>query len=132
MPANFANITVKKNDGTTDVLYTGESPAAGDGSDAIWRNRTVGNAVEHFPELRLRSKDSAQNRKMVANYHYPQVATNSTTNLTSVVKTSKMKVELDLAKGMSQADIDEFISQGTNLLVSAVIRACLKAGTSAS
>lgn len=132
MPANFANITIKKNDGTTDVLYTAESPAAGDGSDALWRNKTVGSAVEHHPELRLRSKDRVGSRQMVGNYHYPQIATNTTTTLTSVVNKSKMRVEIDLAKGMPQADLDEFVSQGTNLLVSAIIRACLKAGTSAS
>lgn len=131
MPA-LADIVVKKNDGTTDITYTAISPAAGDGANAIWRSQSVGNAVEHQPELRLLSKDSGQSRKLVGNMHYPQIATNTTTNTTSVLRTSKFRVEVDLAKGMPLVDTNEFVAQATGLFRSALIQACLKGGVSAT
>lgn len=48
MPA-MANITVKKADGTTDIVYTALQGAAGDGTQAIWRNDTVGTTLAERP-----------------------------------------------------------------------------------
>jgi len=39
MPS-MANITVKKNDGTTDATYTALTPSAGDKVSAQWRNNS--------------------------------------------------------------------------------------------
>jgi hypothetical protein len=41
-------------------------------------------------------------------------------------------VEWKFPKGMSQTDINEFVSQFANLLDDTVVKACIKAGFSAS
>lgn len=133
MPS-MANITVKKNDGTTDIVYAQQSPASGDASPAVWKATTVGTAPAHAPELRLVARDAAKGAKraMRSTYQYPQIATNSTTGLTSVVDRASADTNWVFPKTMTQSDINEFVSQYANLLVSTLVKDCVKAGYSAS
>lgn len=130
----IANITVKKNDGTTDVIYTAKQPSSGDGTAAIWRADSVGTAQSHRPEFRLTGKQGKTSdwRSMRSTYQYPQIATNSTTTLTSVVEKASAATSWDFPKSMSQADINEFVSQYANLIVSTLIKDCVKDGFSAT
>jgi len=129
-----ANITVKKNDGTTDIVYTGVSPSSGDGVPAIWKSQTVGTAQAHQPEFRLSSRDASKGAKRAlrGTYQYPQIATNSTTGLTSVIDRATADVNWTIPKGMATADVNEFASQLANLLKASIIIACVQAGYSAS
>lgn len=129
-----ANITVKKNDGTTDIVYTGVSPSSGDGVPAIWKSQTVGTAQAHQPEFRLASRDAAKGAKRAlrSTFQYPQIATNTTTSLTSVVDRASADINWNIPKGMPAADVNEFVSQLANLLKSALIIQCIQAGYSAS
>ncbi len=133
MPA-IADITIKKNDGTTDIIYVAQTPSSGDGVPAIWRAISVGTAPAHAPEIRLTSReaDKSKKRALRATFSYPQIATNSTTSVTSVVQRAMADMDVSFAKDMSQSDINEFCSQFTNLLKSTLIVACLKAGYSAT
>lgn len=133
MPS-MANITVKKNDGTTDIVYNGQSPSSGDNTPAIWKATTVGSAPAHQPEFRLAARDAAKGAKRAlrSTFQYPQIATNSTTGLTSVVDRASADTNWNFPKGMSQTDINEFVSQYANLLVSALVKDCAKTGYSAS
>lgn len=133
MPS-LANITVKKNDGTTDIIYVGQSPSSGDGVPAVWKATAVGTAPAHQPELRLASREGSkgQKRNLRSTYQYPQIATNSTTGLTSVIDRASADTNWTFSKGMSQADINEFVTQYANLLVSALVKECVKTGFSAS
>lgn len=131
---DMANITVKKNDGTTDIVYTKQTPASGDNTPAVWRSTSVGTAPAHAPELRLLAKDakSGANRALRSTYKYPQIATNSTTGITSVVDVASASTDWNFPKAMSQADINEFVSQYANLLVSVLVKDCVKSGYSAT
>lgn len=133
MPA-IADITVKKNDGTTDIVYVAQTPSSGDGVAAIWRASSVGSAPAHAPEFRLTSReaDKSKKRALRATYSYPQIATNTTTSVTSVVQRAMADMDVSFVKDMSQADINEFCSQFTGLLKSPLVVACLKAGYSAT
>lgn len=133
MPS-IANITVKKNDGTTDVTYTGVAPSSGDGTPAVWKNQTVGNAPSHQPEFRLMGKEAKNGAARAARstFVYPQIATNSTTSITSVVDKAMADTNWNFPKGMAQSDINEFVSQYANLLVSTLVKDCVKSGYSAS
>lgn len=51
----LANITVKKSDGTTDVVYTAIAGAAGDNNPAMFRNDTIGTTLAERPTLLIRS-----------------------------------------------------------------------------
>jgi hypothetical protein len=70
------NITVKKYDGTTDVVYSAVLPAAG-GNAAVWRAPTLGTAMAHQPELRIKSsKNKAGTVQRVEGVMvYPEVVT---------------------------------------------------------
>jgi hypothetical protein len=133
MPA-LANITIKKANGTTDIVYTGKSPSAGDGVPAIWRSDTVGFAVAHQPEFRLTAREASKGlkRAMRVTYVYPQIATNSTTGVTSVIDKAMASADVTLPKGMATADVAEFAYQWANLVASSLIKQCLADGVSAT
>lgn len=133
MPS-IANITIKMNDGTTNIVYAGVAPSSGDSSPAVWKATTVGSAPAHQPEFRLASREALKGAKrhLRSTYQYPQIATNTTTGLTSVVDRASADTNWVFPKGMSQSDINEFVSQYANLLVSTLVKDCVKAGYSAS
>lgn len=133
MPS-MANITIKKNDGTTDIVYTAMAPSSGDGVSAVWRATGVGSASAHAPELRLSSREASKGTKRAlrATFMYPQIATNTTTGITSVVQRSMASVDWTCPKDMSVTDIQEYASQFANLIASVLIKDCVKSGFSAS
>lgn len=133
MPA-IADITVKKNDGTTDIVYAQQSPSSGDNTPAVWKATTIGTAPAHQPEFRLLARDASKGAKRAlrSTYMYPQIATNTTTSLTLVVDKASADTNWNFPKGMSQTDINEFVSQYANLLVSTLVKTCVKTGYSAS
>jgi len=133
MPA-LANITVKKNDGTTDITYTGVVPSSGDSVPAIWKSKTVGSAPAHQPEARLVARDSGDKKKRVMRltFLYPSTQTDSTTGRTTVVNKGWGQLDVTLDNDMPTADSDEFVSQMTNLIKSSLIVSCLKDGYSAT
>lgn len=133
MPS-IANVTVKKNDGVTDIVYTTKSPAAGDTVPAVWRADSIGTAPSHQPEFRLTAREAQKNaaRALRSTFVYPQIATNSTTTVTSVINKAMASTDWTIPKGMSATDINEFASQYANLLASTLIKSCIKDGYSAS
>lgn len=133
MPS-IANITVKKNDGTTDITYSAVTPSSGDKTAAVWKSQTVGTAPAHQPEFRLASREGNQGKSRASRstYAYPQIATNTTTGLTSVVDRAMAATDWTFAKSMSQSDINEFVSQYANLLVATLVKDCVKSGYSAT
>jgi hypothetical protein len=135
MPS-MADITVKKNDGTTDIVYTGISPSAGNGVPAVWRSDSVGSTAGQRPELRLWANDLASKpggRKMQTTYFYPYTVTDSTTSLVSRVDTFEFRGEWKIPAGViPDAITAEAVSQLANLLASALVKSCVKSGYSAT
>ncbi len=129
MPA-IANVTIKKNDDATDILWTGIQPASGDGTPATFKSLTVGSAAAHQPEFRLSARDGAKgaSRVLRGTFRYPQIATNTTTSVTSVVANATATVEFTWPKGMASADIYEAVSQLFNLLDHSTIKSAFKEG----
>jgi hypothetical protein len=127
--AQIANITVKKNDGTTDVVYTAVVPSAGDRTPAIWRNQTVGTAAAHRPEFALKSFNSGDNkqRRVQVDAMYPTLATDSQGKVNAVDKVS-MTVTFSIPKGMPDVDVNEAVSQLTNVLSSTLSKDSIKSG----
>ncbi len=133
MPAG-SNITIKKDDNVTDIVYTFQVPSSGDNTPAVWKSATVGSAQSHQPELRLSAgeADSGASRRLRATFQYPQIATDTTTGLISVVNRSTCTVEWKFNKGVPTTDVNEFVSQLANLLDDTVVKNCIKAGFSAT
>lgn len=123
---NLANITVKKNDAVTDIVYSGVNPAGGVDAPAILRSNTVGTAVAHRPELRVNVKNAGPMDRVVGTFKYPQIATNSTTGVTSVVGSVGGKFEFQVDKSTDQTVVNEAAAQFANLIASALIKQTLQ------
>jgi hypothetical protein len=126
---NMANITVKKNDGTTDVVYTQQIPSAGDRSPALWRNLTVGTAAAHRPELRAVSHPNGTGtaRRVETTFKYPTLVT-GTDGKTNIADVCILGISGVIPQGMPDADLNEAVSQGLNLAASVLIKDTFKSG----
>lgn len=129
MPS-MANIVVKKYDGTTDVTYTALSASAGDNVAAQWRSESAGSQSNAKPTLTVTSKHNGNRsaRRIDIQYRYPQMATDSTTGLSTVVNQIPITVSVAVPLGAPDTVVQEAIAQGTNLLVSALVRSSIISG----
>ena len=126
---NMANITVKKNDGTTDVIYTALVPSAGDRTPAVWKNQTVGTAMGHRPEFRVTSRDSGTGtaRRLDVEYTYPMLVV-GTDGKTTIAEKAVFNGSLLVPKGMADTDVNEAVSQYVNLCASVLFKDSAKSG----
>lgn len=132
MPA-LAHQTIKKNDGTTDVIYTGVSPSSGV-VPAVWQAPALGATAETKPEFRMHSKaiGSKGERQLVGTFMYPYHVLNSTTGLTTVERRLFGKVTSGFDPSVPSTVIDEFASQFANFVASAIAKSQMKEGQAAS
>lgn len=93
MPA-LANLTVKKYDGTTDVVWAGVTPNGGDGSYAVHRSDTAHAAAPLGQRPRLLSSNRTSQAGRVTQFDgvFPTLYTDSTTSLPLMKKGVTMKV----------------------------------------
>lgn len=130
MPA-MADITVKKNDGTTDAIYVAKTPSAGDSVPAVWRYDAATPAyVGLKPEYRMQTKWNGNRtaRRAEITGVYASVVTDSTTTVQSSIGKIVFDVSVAMPQSIPQADIDEAVSQFSNMINSTLVRSCLKAG----
>jgi hypothetical protein len=127
------DITVKKNDGTTDVDYTAVVPSAGDSSPALWRNQTVGTAAGHQPSVQMTSRNNGQGtaRRVDVTANYPSLVT-GTDGKTSVSDRVVLTLSGVIPLGMPTSDVDEAVSQLLNVAASALFKSSFKTGFSPS
>jgi hypothetical protein len=127
--AAMADITVKKADEATNIVYAMEVASAGDRAPAIWKSTTVGTAPAHNPGLTLTSRSNADGkvRRVEFSYAYPQTATASDGSI-SVVNLAQISGSAALPQGMPQADLNEAIAQCMNLLASTLVKTSFKDG----
>lgn len=125
----MANITVKKNDGVTDVIYTAVVASGGDKSPAVWRNNTIGTAAAQRPELRLESRFNGDQtaRRVEGTYSYPSLVTGSDGKI-NVASRFNLSFSGIVPAGMLDTDLNEAVSQSLNLLQSTLIKDSYKAG----
>lgn len=125
----MAAITVKKNDGTTDQIWTNVQASGGDKSPAIWRNQSVGPAPSFMPEMRMSSRPNGDGsvRRLEGTIDWKQSAL-GTDNITRKVNVGLVKFEVVVPQGMPTADLNEFASQASNLLGSTLFKFCVKDG----
>lgn len=125
----IANITVKKNDGTTDVTYTAVVPSAGDKSPAIWRNQTVGSAAGHQPQVQMISRANGMNtaRRVEATGTYGSLVTGSDGKI-SVADKVVLQLSGVVPMGMPTTDVNEAVSQLLNVFASVLFKDSVKTG----
>lgn len=118
----LANVTVKKYDGTTDIVYNGLQPSSGDRTAAVFRAQSVGTSVRERPEVRVVAFDSPDgNRRVVKkNYVYPVVKAINGVN--TVVGYITKSVETKVPKDATDLDVREAAHQAANLEASALFK----------
>lgn len=128
MPS-MANITVKKADGTTDIVYTAASPSSGDTVPAIWRQNGP-TTLGFRPKFSLLLRDNAaKNGRVYDGYlEFPVTQTDTGSGLTSLAAKVFVRFNGTLPTNVPLADVKEAIYQGGNLFVSSLVRAACEEG----
>jgi len=117
---NQADITVKKADGSTDIVYAKVVPSSGSNSPAIWRS-PVGAAAGHKATLRVRSAPNASGtvRRVEGEYVFPETATAADGKVT-VVNKARLQFTAVVPQDMLDTLVAEFAHQGLNLMASSL------------
>lgn len=125
----MANITIKKADGTTDVVYTQKVPSAGDKSPAVWKNDTVGTVLAARPTFSIVSMDNGNRkaRRLRTSFLWPKTRTDTAGNVTVSGGASSESSHL-VPQDMTPSEITEYVAQYANLLASALIKASVNDG----
>lgn len=136
MPS-MANITVKKADGTTDIVYDALAASGGDSSPAVWRQDTgaaAGLPVGYRAQFKLLTQWNSPKTARQAKFNYvrPYALLNTTTNEYS----SKDRVVVDGIMTMPQhipaSELNEAIYQACNILAATLIKQCISSGYAAT
>lgn len=132
MPA-MATITVKKFDGTTDILFDQLSASGGDGSPAVWRQDT--GAVAALP-IGLRAiarmwtmwNGPKTARQAKFNLVFPYAVQDSTTTLYSAKDRVVFDGLVTIPQGLPSTQINEAIYQGCNILAATLVKQAMASG----
>lgn len=124
----MANITVKKADGTTDVVYTALTPAGGDNSPARWSANALGASMALRPVLDIRSRDNGNRDARVVSLvlKYPDVR--SVNGVDTVVGSIPINISATIPKQVLDSVVAEAIHQAGNLFTSVLVRDSYKLG----
>lgn len=125
----MANVTVKKNDGTTDILYTVVAASGGDKSPAVWRSNTVGTAAGQRPEMRVSSRPNGDGtaRRIEGSYSYPSLVTGSDGKI-NVASRYNVQFSAVVPAAMLDADVNEAAAQSLNFLANALMKSVFQSG----
>lgn len=125
----MTDLTVKKADETTNIVYTMKVASAGDRTPAIWKSTTVGTAPAHNPSLALTSRANANGlvRRVEFAYAYPQTAVASDGSIT-VVNIAQISGSAAIPQGMPQLDLNEAVAQCFNCLATVLVKSSFKDG----
>lgn len=129
----MANITVKKADGTTDVVYDALAASGGDASPAIWRQDT--GAVAALPMglramLKLFSGWNGPKTARVLRFQYrrPYAVQDTTTSLYSSKDSIVIELTATVPQTMPASEASEGIYQGLNLAAATLVKQSVNYG----
>jgi len=130
----MASITVKKFDGTTDIVYDALSASGGESSPAVWRQDTgapIGLPVGLRPTLKMTSKWNGPKTARIATfeYVYPYAVQDTTTTLYSA--RDRVVVNngaVTCPQGIPANILNEATYQYANLMASTLIKSSMAAG----
>lgn len=125
----MADITVKKADGTTNVVYSIATPSAGDKSPAVWVNESVGTVPASRPKFTLVAADNGtkRSRRLRSSFIWPKTRTDSGGNVIVSGGASSESSHL-VPQDMTSTEIDEYVAQYAGLLHSALVQMSIKSG----
>jgi len=124
----ISDLTVKKADGLTDIVFNGVVPSAGDKSPAIFKALDVGANSASRPELRVSSSSNrARTTRVVeATFVFPTVQTVG--GASTVAHRTLFEVRATIPTGAPDDDVEEAVAEAVNLLGTALMRSCFTTG----
>lgn len=124
----ISDITVKKADEMTDVVYNAVVASAGDKSPAIFKAMAAGTTGASRPELRVSSSPNrARTTRVVeCTYVYPTVQTVG--GVSTIPHRTLVDVRVTVPQGAPDVDTTEAVNQAINLLGSSLMRSVLSSG----
>lgn len=125
----IANITIKKSDGTTDVVYTAIQGAAGPNVPAMFRNNTIGTTIAERPTLLIKAGDNGNktSRRVRLDFSWPLVITDSGGNK-RVSGRMAGEASVVIPQNQDAAVIKEQAYQFGNLIGHALVKASFDEG----
>lgn len=132
MPS-MASITVKKFDGTTDIVFDALSASGGDSSPAVWRQDTgaaAGLPVGLRSQFKVLTKWNGPKtaRQMTYEVVFPYAVQDSTTTLYSAKDRIVISGIATMPQGVPATSINEAVYQAMNLLASTLVKQSGAAG----
>lgn len=132
MPS-MASITVKKNDGTTDIVFDQLTGSGGEGSPAVWRQDTgaaAGLPVGLRSTFKLSSKWNGPKtaRQLSFELSFPYAVQDSTTTLYSAKDKVVYSGVITMPQAIPISSLNEAAAQGLNLLAATLIKQSVQAG----
>lgn len=126
----MANITVKKHDGTTDVLYTAILPSSGDRQKAVWRAEAFAASAANRPYLEVSAKPSQDGTQRITEgrFVYPELVTDSTTSVVTVRLREIASFTTTIDQRSTDTSVNELVAQFANLLKSTLLQDTMKTG----
>jgi len=126
------NLTIKKNDGTTDIVWSLMAASGGDKSPAVWRSTTATGTAGQQPFMSMQSRDNGDKtaRRTDMTFVYPSVYTDAASGLTKVRSKSIITVSAVLPLDTASADVLEQAAQFAHLLGTSLLIGSLQAGYS--
>lgn len=131
----MASITVKKADGTTDIIYDALTPSGGDSIPAEWRQDTgqpAGFPVGLRPRLKIATQNNGPKtaRQEVIEFTMPYATQDSTTTLYTAKDQVLFKGTMTLPTSIPASVLKEAAYQFGNLAASALVKSIGETGYS--
>lgn len=127
---NATDITIKKFDGTTDVVWTSITGSGGDKSPAVWRSNTAPGTAGQRPAAHVQARWNGDQTARRVDYQitFPSVYTDADSSLSKVRSVAVFQGSAAVPMDMTDADRHEFSAQCMNLLASALFKGALDTG----
>jgi hypothetical protein len=117
----MASITVKKLDGTTDIVYAAATASAGDRSPAVWRPTTNYATLSHRPKFSLVIRDNQKSNGRIFQFNYNMPVLEDVNGVTVVTANIPIAMSGTLPTNVPIEHSSEAFAQCVNLLDSALI-----------
>jgi hypothetical protein len=136
MPS-MASITVKKYDGSTDIVYDALAGSGGDGSPSVWRQDTGAAAglpvgLRKICKLLTQWNGPKTARQAKFNFVGPYAVQDSTTTLYQAKDRIVIDVFATIPQAVPASEINEAVYQAMNLLASTLVKQSVSAGYAAT
>lgn len=126
------DIVIKKADNATNVTFSALIRSAGDKIAAVWQSLSSSSSVANRWTLKQVSHDNGPKtaRKVMTFFRAPIVRTINGADV--VVATVPMELTATVATVLTDAEINEAVSQGLNLFATAQVKAGYTSGYAAN